>query len=85
MFLSINYLAVSETIDCKSERYGFIMFSAFYLPEPIVFPKADVSLSVFFSVGVLLAAFLAVIFVIHWQKKKTAKPEILSGKQIKFF
>lgn len=56
-------------------------------PDPSALNKATVSLAVLFSVAILLAVFLAVIFTIHWQKKqkqKAAKTETLSGDQIKW-
>lgn len=65
-----------------------IMFAAFYSPEPLALHKKGVFLAVLFSVGILLAAFFAAIFAIHWQKKlkqNAAKSEILSGNVFYYF
>lgn len=64
------------------------MYPAFYSQEPLAVHKEGVSLAVLFSVGILLAAFLAVIFAIHWQKKQkknVAKTEIPSGNSVLCF
>lgn len=51
------------------------MFPAFYSPEPLAsLHKDSVSLAVLFSVGILLAASLA-ICAIYWQKKKKKTEE----------
>ncbi|KAI5085918.1 interleukin-17 receptor D isoform X1, partial [Silurus meridionalis] len=87
LHMEINYTC---EVSLKRNQYELywrkilkkhLKISDFYSSEPFSLDKEGISLAVLFSVGVLLAAFLAVIVAIHLQnkiKKKAAKCHIPS-------
>ncbi|KAG7323212.1 hypothetical protein KOW79_012914 [Hemibagrus wyckioides] len=69
----INYTCEIAADIVDAVRKHFFVQVQHNVKEPSPLHKASVSLAILFSVGILLAAFLAVIFTIHWQKKQKKK------------
>ncbi|XP_027000954.1 interleukin-17 receptor D isoform X3 [Tachysurus fulvidraco] len=68
-----NYTCEIAADIVDAVRKPFFVQVQHTVKDPSALNKASVSLAVLFSVGILLAVFLSVIFTIHWQKKQKQK------------